>query len=146
MKQEGLWPVLGGWAGFPSEKQGGQPGRGATRAKAERQGQGNHWGGSKWAGLMLPRLCSIKYQDQGCGFSFTDNGKEEKEYGRFWAGKVLDASSSLGRLTWKGGPLLDILLDPQSPLAWDSSVSAFPPCSHYPMLSQSQNLKVCGTS
>lgn len=39
MKQEGLWPVLGGWAGFPLEKQGGQPGRGATQAKAERRGK-----------------------------------------------------------------------------------------------------------
>lgn len=48
-------------------------------------------------------MCGIKYQDQGSGFSFTDNGREEKEYGRFWAGKVLDASSILGRLTWKGG-------------------------------------------
>lgn len=39
MKQEGLWSVLGGWAGFPLEKQGGQPGRGATQAKAERRGK-----------------------------------------------------------------------------------------------------------
>ena len=33
------------------------------------------------------RLCSIKYQGHGCGFSFTDNGREEKAYGRFWVGK-----------------------------------------------------------
>lgn len=56
-------------------------------------------GGSKQTDLGVPRMCGIECQDEGCGFSSVDDGREEKGYGRVLSKEdTLDASDILERL------------------------------------------------